>query len=32
MVDSGAEDTDQGLDSSMRVHVGQVGLHDVTGG
>ena len=31
VVDGGAEDADQGLDAGVRVDVGQVGLHDVTG-
>lgn len=31
VVDRGPQDADQGLDASVWVHVGQVGLHDVTG-
>lgn len=31
MVDGGAQDADQRLDTGMGVHVGQVGLHDITG-
>lgn len=31
VVDGGAQDADQGLDPGVRVDVGQVGLHDVTG-
>lgn len=31
VVHGGAQDADERLDSGVRIHVGQVGFHDVTG-
>lgn len=32
VIDGGPQDADQRLDSGVRVHVGEVGLHDIAGG